>query len=99
MDSRYACAILLLIASTYPPAASACSQACPTPDVGTNFRILVTDRGRPVHGLIVELRNYERNSFESEDQVHPITDEQGIAEFRGRGVWGYLSDDRPMSVR
>jgi hypothetical protein len=70
-----------LAALLVPIAADACSLVYPTAHVGPEFRVQVTDRGRPVQGLQINLVRYDELNSGSHDVSRSVTDPNGFVQF------------------
>jgi hypothetical protein len=64
-----------------PVAAGACTLIYPTLQAGPSFRVKVTDRGRPVEGLRLQLADSDFFDFEHQRTRHSVTDADGFAHF------------------
>jgi hypothetical protein len=72
---------IALVPFFFPVEAPACTLIYPTVETGPNFRVRVTDRGRPVEGLPLKLVDSDFFGFEHHAALHSITDEDGFATF------------------
>lgn len=74
---------VLLVATILPIIAGACTVAYPTVNVGPSFIVKVSDRGRPVQGLRLNLVRYDSRAPETLGTIEVITDDRGQARFNG----------------
>lgn len=74
--------IAVLLALLWGSAAAiACTILFPTVHVGPTFRVLVTDRGRPVKGLRIQLTTGDDKSLTVQAAYEAVTDQKGSAVF------------------
>jgi Carboxypeptidase regulatory-like domain len=77
----FAISLVFLVALFSPLVAHACSIFYPTVQVGTEFRVRVMDRGRPIRSLKLVLDRYDSSGSGSKESVFSITDAEGYARF------------------
>lgn len=67
---------------------AACSLSFPLVEAGPDFRVAVANEGRPVKGLRVRIHSLQKNGI----TTVAITDENGVAHFRGVPSGSYHLD-------
>ena len=70
-----------LVATILSGLAGACTLVYPTVRAGPNFLVTITDRGRPVQGLRLQLVKDDARTSTRPDVIEAISDDRGLAQF------------------